>query len=329
MIDTTPPVRVPEELMRHKPNLSGGTFCGWIKKPSPIGDYHSQCAEAKTRFKVDSYPWGAVLWRKAVVGAFIAFGLCESAVAWVGSMDVIVVGGKSMTATGALIVKGAIRVGTNSPPFANTGTFIIDGGNVRCGLFKIEGDPASRLIFPRGTLYADSMSVTDRAPVVVGNGTDPAMLSLGGGESTFSGGLVIMSNATLTGSGVVHGAVVNYGTISPDGVMLFTNNGQFCGNVTNYASLFQTNNGALVFGGAVDNYSRAGLSVYRTEPEWCVLRVDSIGGLTNVLESTDDPLRGDWSIVAEWVGTGKRRDLGGFTGGSAKFYRVEVEGICP
>jgi hypothetical protein len=229
-----------------------------------------------------------------------------------------------MTATGTLMVNGYIRVGTNSPPLVNTGTFTIDGGNVHCSMLKIEGDHASRFLFPSGTLTANFVSVTNGTVTVVGNGTDFAVLNLGGGESCFSGGLAISSNATLTGSGTVHGWVENHGTVCPTGTMLFTNNGQFCGNVTNYGTLAMTNGGALAFGGTVDNHARPNVeSIVWAPINRAGLWVRTVGGLTNVLEHSTGP-NSPWVPVREWIGTGECVPVSGDYPG---FYRVRVDGM--
>jgi len=57
-------------------------------------------------------------------------------------------------------------------------------------------------------------TVANGAAFVVGNGVSAATLFLNGGTHVFSGGLVISSNATLSGCGTIVGSIVNHGTIA-------------------------------------------------------------------------------------------------------------------
>jgi hypothetical protein len=68
--------------------------------------------------------------------------------------------------------------------------------------------------FASGTLQAKGVTVANGAPFVVGDGIQPAALQLGGGIYSFADGLVISSNATVSGCGTILGTISNNGTLS-------------------------------------------------------------------------------------------------------------------
>jgi hypothetical protein len=75
-----------------------------------------------------------------------------------------------------------------------------------------------------GVLQARNMTVSNGAPFVVGDGTDPATLELQGGTFFFANGLVISNNATVTGCGTILGTISNFGSLAtncgPTGVVI-------------------------------------------------------------------------------------------------------------
>jgi T5SS/PEP-CTERM-associated repeat protein len=70
------------------------------------------------------------------------------------------------------------------------------------------------LTFDSGTLDTKNTTVNNGTPFVVGNGTAAAVLHLSGGTHIFANGLMISSNAMLTGCGQVVGPIVNHGVIA-------------------------------------------------------------------------------------------------------------------
>jgi hypothetical protein len=66
-------------------------------------------------------------------------------------------------------------------------------------------------------LLSGGTSYQNKTPFAVGDGTDPAVLTLAGGGHGFAGGLFISNNGVLNGSGIVSNSIVvnSGGTISP------------------------------------------------------------------------------------------------------------------
>jgi T5SS/PEP-CTERM-associated repeat protein len=125
--------------------------------------------------------------------------------------------GAGLLATGAVsMVAGSLAV-TNSD---GTAYLTIPGGvvTVSGGDFVVDNllltNTAGRLTFEAGTLRSKGTTVSDGRPFVIGDGTNPATFELLGGTHVFSSGLVVSSNATLSGCGTIIGAITNYGTIA-------------------------------------------------------------------------------------------------------------------
>ncbi len=71
-----------------------------------------------------------------------------------------------------------------------------------------------QFVFNGGSLKVDSATVANGLPFTVGDGSSPAILELAGGTYVFANGLIISSNAKLTGCGTILGDIVNNGTIA-------------------------------------------------------------------------------------------------------------------
>ena len=314
---------------------AGWIYRGWIA----AGDgYEAATAAAGKRFSLDVYHWGAVCWQrmyhpKEVVlkvphvvrpryrlGQAVAVAASLMLVGWVPARSLVVGPGQVVRVNRDLPVDGPILIGPG------LGTFILDAGTLQATYLKLSGDPASRVVINGGTLKVSFISVTNRGPITVGNGTDPAVLELCGGESLVSSLLTVSSNAVLRGFGSVSGAVANYGTIQATGDLVFTNSPEFASSVTNWGALCETNGGRLVFAGAAVNYARPEVvSLSRSEAGWSVA-FNSIGGLTNVLEATADLGAPGWSTVEAVPGTGNRLVFTDSLPASRRFYRVRVKG---
>lgn len=93
------------------------------------------------------------------------------------------------------------------------GTFTLAGGTLIAS--NLEVNATSQFIFNRGTLQTRSANVLKTTPFVVGDGTNAALYQLLGGTNSFSRGLRIASNATLSGTGTITGGVTNSGVIAP------------------------------------------------------------------------------------------------------------------
>lgn len=111
---------------------------------------------------------------------------------------------------GALIVTNAANSGAVN---ISSGNFILSGGSLTADLLSV-ANPASQFTFISGSVSTKGTTVANGVPFVVGNGKAPATLNLDGGTHSFANGLVISSNAMLTGCGVIIGTIVNNGTIA-------------------------------------------------------------------------------------------------------------------
>jgi T5SS/PEP-CTERM-associated repeat protein len=91
----------------------------------------------------------------------------------------------------------------------------LTGGTILANF--INDQPYSTIIFNGGTLQTAGISCQNPTPFTVGDGTNPAVLTLMGGHHSFSGGLVVSNNGVLNGSGYISNSVVitSGGTISP------------------------------------------------------------------------------------------------------------------
>src|SRR5262249_16800110 len=130
-------------------------------------------------------------------------------------------------------------------------------------------------------LNTKGTSAANGLPFVVGDGATPATLHLDGGLHSFADGLIISSNATLSGCGTVIGNIINHGIIA-------TNCG---GTVTQFSINFQ---------GRICNTNRVSLSSRRgssytlkfknppSAPNWTPTPPSTPGnGGTIILEDTD------------------------------------------
>ncbi len=115
------------------------------------------------------------------------------------------------------LTEGALRatnVGANASFDLRRGTNVLAGGTLETDRLLLQNN-AGRIQFSGGTLSTRSSVVSNGVSLVVGNNVDSARLHLAGsGNHLFSQGLLISTNAQLTGSGTVIGSVTNRGTIA-------------------------------------------------------------------------------------------------------------------
>ncbi len=125
--------------------------------------------------------------------------------------------GTSQLSTGQVVVAGGVLAVTNS---TGTGTLNVQNGGMSINAGNVTADAllltnsSGQLTFTSGMLGLKSAVVANGQPFVVGDGTNPATLDLLGGTLSFADGLVISSNASLTGCGTIVGNIVNNGTIA-------------------------------------------------------------------------------------------------------------------
>jgi T5SS/PEP-CTERM-associated repeat protein len=127
-------------------------------------------------------------------------------------------GGNLVTITGGTVIV------SNAATLMSYGTLALNSGFFRANfLTAYGGDDTNMITFNSGTLQSGGTSYGNAAPFKVGDGTNAAIFQMldqttpNGGTHTFSGGLLISSNALLTGSGTVNGNVFvgNGGTFAP------------------------------------------------------------------------------------------------------------------
>ncbi|MBI3848743.1 MAG: hypothetical protein HY298_00420 [Verrucomicrobia bacterium] len=125
--------------------------------------------------------------------------------------------GTSLVSTGQVSVFGGAVTVAN--PFSNgiinvaSGTFTVDQGSVTADALLLTNSNG-QFSFPRGTLTLRSLMAANGSPFVVGDGVNPATLQLQGGTYSFADGLVIASNASVTGCGTIVGTISNSGTLN-------------------------------------------------------------------------------------------------------------------
>jgi hypothetical protein len=155
---------------------------------------------------------------------------------------VLVAGDFTNTATGlldvsggSLVVSSSLNVGAASfstgqvavtsgnvfvTNVAGGGVLNIANGNLSLNAGSIVADrlaltnASGVIVFNGGTLSSGGTAVANGAAFIVGDGISSATFHLSGGTHSFAGGLVISSNATLTGCGIIIGSIMNHGTIA-------------------------------------------------------------------------------------------------------------------
>ncbi|HEY2953350.1 MAG TPA: hypothetical protein VGK40_12245 [Verrucomicrobiae bacterium] len=116
----------------------------------------------------------------------------------------------SDVSTGQVFVAGGTLLFTNASSAVTSavvnGTFTMTGGRVEFDLLQLTNSTGTAQL-NGGTLVARGLTVSNGAPFVVGDGTNPAVLDLQGGDFSFADGLIVSSKATLTGCGNLTGAL--------------------------------------------------------------------------------------------------------------------------
>ncbi len=166
-----------------------------------------------------------------------------------------------------------------------------------------------RFVFKSGTLQARTLVVTNSGPIAIGDGIHPARLELTGGTTLVSSLLTVSSNATLAGSGTIHGPVANYGTIvagRPEDQLTFAPMPPGCPSaVTNWGRMYMTNGGVLSFQGTAGNHVALPITEMTRTGGGFRFKLVSVGGLTHTLRYKDDLSDANWTPVASTTGTGE------------------------
>jgi hypothetical protein len=163
------------------------------------------------------------------------------------------------------------------------GDFILQGGSATVDQLVSTYGSIGRVILNNGMISAKRVAIDNGAPFVVGDGVQPAILQLEGGNSTFANGLIISSNAVLRGYGDIVNNVTNYGTIIADrpGAKL-----SFWAYLDNHGVITATNGGGF--------FQLTGIS--RTNDS-AQITMEGIRGLTFTLEYKDNLLDADWTTL--------------------------------
>lgn len=117
-------------------------------------------------------------------------------------------------ATGNLLMTGTGEVYSVTTEARTGGTIRLAGGSL--GTEHLFLNETSQLVFDQGELLTRSVTISNDAPFVVGDGTDTARyLVYRGGTNSFPEGLRIAPHSKLGGSGFLVGMVTNSGVINP------------------------------------------------------------------------------------------------------------------
>jgi T5SS/PEP-CTERM-associated repeat protein len=126
------------------------------------------------------------------------------------------VGASSLSTGQVFMVGGNLTVangGSSGYLAVSSGAFTLNQGSVTTDNLCLTNN-SGQFIFNGGLLQAKSMTVSNGLPFVVGDGVDSATLQLQGGTFVFANGLVVSSNATVTGCGTIIGPITNNGGIT-------------------------------------------------------------------------------------------------------------------
>ena len=118
--------------------------------------------------------------------------------------------GQVVVSAGNLSVTNVTGSGILTVP---SGTMTVLGGQIVADKLLLTNN-SGRLLFNSGLIQTRSTTANNGLPFVVGDGTNATTLQLLGGVHTFANGLVISSNATVTGCGTIIGSISNFGTLA-------------------------------------------------------------------------------------------------------------------
>lgn len=118
------------------------------------------------------------------------------------------VGGASSSLNNRVVVNGGTLRVTNAAATGlldiRRGTNVLNQGLIEVDILRLTNGVSSKLEFKAGTLSARSSRLSLGPPLIVGNGSDPAIFNLAGNgthDMTGTLGLIVSSNATLSGNG--------------------------------------------------------------------------------------------------------------------------------
>jgi T5SS/PEP-CTERM-associated repeat protein len=129
----------------------------------------------------------------------------------------------NLSASSSMVTNNGGTVKANGISISGSGTLTLNAGLIQANNLAFYS--ISKFILNGGTLQVGDLAYNNSTPFIAGDGTEAATLQLvNNGTWIFSSGLLVSSNATLTGPGTVNGdiTVTNGGTIAP-GIDSITN----------------------------------------------------------------------------------------------------------
>ena len=148
-----------------------------------------------------------------------------------------------MNISNGIVTAADVFIGNSGNP----GTLTLAGGTLTVTGIVVP-NPNSWFNFSGGWLSAKAITNANGRVVTVGNGVNPATLSLLGGISSLDKGMTVSASTTLLGLGTISGSVVNFGFIFPVGGAL-----TISGVVTNHGTIVPTAGSTINFNGQVVN----------------------------------------------------------------------------
>jgi T5SS/PEP-CTERM-associated repeat protein len=131
----------------------------------------------------------------------------------------IVIGASPGATSNQINVVGGILAATNAlgggALDVRRGVLSLNGGTVTADHLYASNGPGSVVNVYTGTLDTRNTTINNGSQFRVGDGFGAATLHLNGGTHSFANGLFINTNAMLTGTGAISGAIVSAGTIAP------------------------------------------------------------------------------------------------------------------
>jgi filamentous hemagglutinin len=248
--------------------------------------------------------------------------------------------------SGQLLVPSSLVIGSNG-----IGQLTISSGLVQANSLVLTNGAQSQIALVGGVLNSGGTVVTNGQNFLVGNGSSAATFAMGGGTHWFGNGLEIANKATLTGCGVINGAVtVDAGAhaVATCGALTFSNNVTINGNgvvrvsngsVVNFAGPV-VNNGAIDALNGPVNFSSPPTGTGYVLTSGCVPVITAIqrvgpdihisfttsNGVPYAVSYKTDMVTGTWTPLTNVTGTGGTNTVvdSGATLQPQRFYQVNL-----
>ena len=240
----------------------------------------------------------------------------------------------SLGSTGLVTVSGGVLICTNAASTARVDVVggsltITNNANVFFDTLAVTNQ-RGRIFLGSGNVTADQIIISNNLPFTVGGGTNVVTLRLSGGVNRFDNGLIVASNSTVIGDGVIYGNIINNGTIIADR----TNTTLiFYGSVTNSRTMLQTNGGTFDFRGALVNngtiipkiLSPSRITDFRRTGTTNRISFTTLTGLTYSVEAALSLTNSSWfTITNNFPGNNAANFINdGTATNPSRFYRIK------